>query len=336
MPKVNIQTPDWLRHMEAILGELNEGVVIVDDQLRIAFANEALLRLGMYSREEICDRTPDAIFPAKDIPYLVQQHESGQRSGRSRSEFYLPRKNGEKIPAIFSARYIQGPDGRKYVLLIVTDISTQKRVEEQLRQSNLLLEERQTEIEDELSLAARVQQSLAPQSLAWNDVSVESYYSPARTIGGDFGVVFPQGDDALTVLVCDVSGHGIGLCSRGCSGSGQQVRRKSPQAVSSTGRHQRSASRGKRARPAPADYKCAGGDQIRRQDVIRQHPQRYQCASSRCRRRNAPGFGASWPRSFGGLSPRSCADPRWGSSIPRSATGRPRDRWAGPGSACAR
>ena len=210
MPKVNIQTPDWLRHMEAILGELNEGVAILDDQLRIAFANEALLRLGMYSREEICDRTPDAIFPAKDIPYLVQQHESGQRSGRSRSEFYLPRKNGEKIPAIFSARYIQGPDGRKYVLLIVTDISTQKRVEEQLRQSNLLLEERQTEIEDELSLAARVQQSLAPQSLAWNDVSVESYYSPARTIGGDFGVVFPQGDDALTVLVCDVSGHGIG------------------------------------------------------------------------------------------------------------------------------
>jgi serine phosphatase RsbU (regulator of sigma subunit) len=66
------------------------------------------------------------------------------------------------------------------------------------------------EIEAELSLAARVQQSLAPQSLVWNDISVEAYYSPARTIGGDFGVVFPHSDEALTILMCDVSGHGIG------------------------------------------------------------------------------------------------------------------------------
>jgi len=210
MPNANIKTPDWLRQMESILEELNEGVVIVDDQLRVVFANEALLRLGMYSRDEIRGRTPDAIFPAKDIPYLLRQHESGHLYGRSRSEFYLPRKNGERIPAIFSGRSIQGPDGQEYVLLIVTDISAQKRVEEQLRESNAQLEKRQMEIEAELSLAARVQQSLAPQSLVWNDVSVEAYYSPARTIGGDFGVVFPHSDEALTILMCDVSGHGIG------------------------------------------------------------------------------------------------------------------------------
>ena len=210
MSNAHMQTPDWLRHMESILEELNEGVVIVDDQLRVVFTNEALLRLGMYTREEIRGRTPDAIFPAKDIPYLLRQHESSHLYGRSRSEFYLPRKNGERIPAIFSARHIQGPDRQEYVLLIVTDISAQKRVEEQLRESNAQLEKRQMEIEAELSLAARVQQSLAPQSLAWNDVSVETYYSPARTIGGDFGIVFPQSDEALTILMCDVSGHGIG------------------------------------------------------------------------------------------------------------------------------
>ncbi len=210
MTNVNIKTPDWLRQMESILEELNEGVVIVDDQLRVVFANEALLRLGMYSREEIRGRTPDAIFPAKDIPYLLRQHESGHLYGRSRSEFYLPRKNGERIAAIFSGRSIQGPDGKEYVLLIVTDISAQKRIEEQLRESNAQLEKRQMEIDAELSLAARVQQSLAPQNLVWNDVSVETYYNPARTIGGDFGVVFPHSDDVLTILMCDVSGHGIG------------------------------------------------------------------------------------------------------------------------------
>src|SRR5271169_6006861 len=210
MSNVNIKTPDWLRQMESILEELNEGVVIVDDQLRVVFANEALLRLGMYSPEEIRGRTPDAIFPAKDIPYLLRQHESGHRYGRSRSEFYLPRKNGERIPAIFSGRSIQGPDGQEYVLLIVTDISAQKRVEEQLRESNAQLEKRQMEIEAELSLAARVQQSLAPRSLVWNDLGVEAYYSPAHTIGGDFGVVLPEGDEYLKLVMCDVSGHGVG------------------------------------------------------------------------------------------------------------------------------
>src|ERR1700746_156119 len=196
--------------MESILETLNEGVVIVDNRLRVIFANDAVIRLGGYERGEIQGRTPDAMFPPEDLPYIMRQPEAGQRYGRHRHEFYLPRKDDERIPAIFSGRVIQGPDGQDYVLLVVTDISAQKRVEEQLRESNALLEKRQREIEAELSLAARVQQSLAPRSLVWNHVSVEAYYSPARTIGGDFGVVLPHGDELLSLLVCDVSGHGIG------------------------------------------------------------------------------------------------------------------------------
>ena len=46
-----IQTPAWLRQMESILEELNEGVIIVDDQLRVIFANEALCLLA----EDISD-----------------------------------------------------------------------------------------------------------------------------------------------------------------------------------------------------------------------------------------------------------------------------------------
>jgi PAS domain S-box-containing protein len=180
--------------MESILEELNVGVIIVDGQLRMIFVNEALIRLGRYERGELQDNTPDAIFPQEDLPYIMRQHALGQRYGRHRNEFYFPRKDGEKIPAIFSARVIKGPDGQEYVLLTVTDISAQKRVEERLRDSNALLETRQMEIDAELALAARVQQSLAPRSLVWSDLAVETYYSPARTIGGDFSVILPQGD----------------------------------------------------------------------------------------------------------------------------------------------
>ena len=205
----NLSTPEWLQQMESILEELNEGVAILDDQLRVVFANEALLRLAQYERGELLGRSPDAIYPRKDLPYIVRQHESMHRYGHHRHEFYLLRKDGEKIPAIFSGRTIHGPDGHEYVLLTITDISAEKRVEEQLRKSNELLESRHREIESELSLAARVQQSLAPSSLVWNNIAIEAYYSPAGTIGGDFGLVVPHGDTHLDLLVCDVSGHGI-------------------------------------------------------------------------------------------------------------------------------
>jgi PAS domain-containing protein len=51
--------------MESILEELNEGVIIVDEQLRMIFANEALIRLGRYEPGDIQGHTPDATIAAQ-------------------------------------------------------------------------------------------------------------------------------------------------------------------------------------------------------------------------------------------------------------------------------
>jgi sigma-B regulation protein RsbU (phosphoserine phosphatase) len=79
-----------------------------------------------------------------------------------------------------------------------------------LRDANARLEERQMEIEEDLALAARVQQSLAPKSIIWGGLRVDTYYQAVRSIGGDFGLVSPLDAQYLNLLVCDVSGHGIG------------------------------------------------------------------------------------------------------------------------------
>src|SRR6478672_7932338 len=129
MTGAELQEPDWLLQMEAILETLNEGVVIADDALRVVFANEALLRLTGYARGELRGRTPEAIFPAEDIPYLMQQYAIAQRDRRHRHEYHLPRRNGERVPVIFSGRIITGPDGRQYSVVTLTDISAQKRVQ---------------------------------------------------------------------------------------------------------------------------------------------------------------------------------------------------------------
>jgi PAS domain-containing protein len=53
MSSTNIETPDWRRDMATILEEINEGVVVIDAQLRVIFANEALTLIGHFERNEI-------------------------------------------------------------------------------------------------------------------------------------------------------------------------------------------------------------------------------------------------------------------------------------------
>jgi serine phosphatase RsbU (regulator of sigma subunit) len=129
--------------------------------------------------------------------------------GRSTNEFHLPTRKGGRLPIVASARSIEDPEGRSFDIVSLIDISQQKVAQHDLRTANALLEKRQKEIEDDLALAARVQQSLAPKCMVWGGIRVETFYHPARAIGGDFGLVTPLDEDHLNVLVCDVSGHGI-------------------------------------------------------------------------------------------------------------------------------
>ena len=91
-----------------------------------------------------------------------------------------------------------------------TDNSELVRAEEQLRSANARLQERQREIEEDLRLAARVQTCLAPKSLVWDTISVDSFHHPVHSIGGDFALVNSQDREHVSLLVCDVSGHGVG------------------------------------------------------------------------------------------------------------------------------
>lgn len=201
--------PEWVEQVGGILETLNQGVIIVDDCPRVIFANAIFLEMVELGLEDVLGRAPETFFPPEDASVLMEHRRRGQEEGQSRFEFYLPKSLGGRLPVVVSAKQFEDPDGRTFAVITFTDISDQKRAETDLREANSLLEVRQSEIDEELLLAARVQESLAPKSLVWGNVRVETFYQPARTIGGDYGLVIP-GDDWLTLLVCDVSGHGIG------------------------------------------------------------------------------------------------------------------------------
>ncbi len=206
---MEIERPEWLDQMAGVLETLNEGVLIRDDCNHILFVNERFTEMTGFSAEEMVGHAPAEFYPGEDQDFLFQQMRHGETAGSNRFEFYLPEKKGGRLPVMISGRQLEDPEGRLFAIITATDISEQKRTEEQLRNANAELEARHREIEMELALAARVQQSLAPQGLVWGGVAVETFYLPVRTIGGDFGLVSPAGTKFLNLMVCDVSGHGI-------------------------------------------------------------------------------------------------------------------------------
>ena len=206
----DIVRPQWLAQMEGVLETLNEGILIADNSDQVLFVNSAFEEMTRLPRGQVVNRDAGQLYySAKDYATVQDLRKQTRRLGRSREEFFLPTRDGGRLPVIISSRSVQAPDGPPFAIVTFTDISEQKRAQEELRSANAQLESRQKDIEQDLALAARVQQSLVPKSLVWGGVRVESYYQPVRTIGGDFGLVSPLDERHLNLLVCDVSGHGI-------------------------------------------------------------------------------------------------------------------------------
>ena len=204
-----IDKPAWLTSMEAVLEVLNEGVVITNENHRILFANARFVEMTGIPKQDLIGSDPSQFYSQQEMDFVAQQIDVALRAGHNRYTFVLPRKGGGRLPVIVSSRRLEN-SGSNFGILTFTDISDQVRIEEELRSANAKLQDRQMEIEEDLRLAARVQNSLAPRPLVWDTMSVDAFYDPVHSIGGDFTLVNSPDQDHLSLLVCDVSGHGIG------------------------------------------------------------------------------------------------------------------------------
>jgi sigma-B regulation protein RsbU (phosphoserine phosphatase) len=207
---VDCKRPQWLQQMEPILETLNEGVLIGNDSSEILFVNTVFEEMTGFLRDEIIGHDALQLILGADGYARAQAfQERTHEKGRGREEFFLTKKDGGRLPVVISVRAIYGPEGRRFAIVTLTDISEQKPTEERLREANARLAERHREIEQDLALSIRVQQSLAPKPLLWGRLRVDTFYQPAHRIGGDFGLVTPLEEEHLNILLCDVSGHGI-------------------------------------------------------------------------------------------------------------------------------
>jgi PAS domain S-box-containing protein len=227
---IDMAKPGWLSQMETVLEVLNDGVLIVRDGHQILFANSRFVEMTGIPWQDLMGFDPSHFYSSQEWHFIAQQIEVAFRAGHNRYSYVLPRKGGGRLPVVIGSRTFQNP-GTRFAVVTFTDISEQVRAEEALRSANAELRKRQIEIEEDLRLAARVQKSLAPRSLVSDALSVDAFYHPVHSIGGDFALVNTTDQGHLSLLVCDVSGHGIGsalVANRIYSETSVHLRRGTP------------------------------------------------------------------------------------------------------------
>lgn len=118
----------------ALVETMNEGMFVVSDERVITYVNIALCRMLGYTASEVSGRKIDEFFDEDNRRILDREYEK-RKAGRDEPfEICWTHKDGFQTPTMVSPRGIRdGKGALKGDFSVVTDISDQKRVQEEMR-----------------------------------------------------------------------------------------------------------------------------------------------------------------------------------------------------------
>ena len=168
-----------------------EGFVLFDPELRIADVNAAFCRLTGRDRDELLGLTPVDLADPEHQGFLrANLHRLRELPVRIFESGYV-RPDGTTVPVLVHANTLTDAGGAPLGhVAFVTDLTEQKR---------------------SLALAREVMQNLTPRGTHhFGELAVAGKSLPCEEIGGDlFDLVAPGEDRPLTLVVGDISGHGV-------------------------------------------------------------------------------------------------------------------------------
>lgn len=201
--------------IELLLDSTAEAIYGVSLLGRCTFANQACARLLGYAHpDELLDKQMHELIhhTHKDgTPFPVEECRMSsifQREGVGChvTDEVLWRADGTSFDAEYWA-YPQRSDGQ-VVGGVVTfmDITERKKVEEELRQAKMYLDDRNRLLEHERALAHKVLEHILPQKFDLPGFTTAVKFLRSGQIGGDFFDAWPAGD-CTHFLIGDISGH---------------------------------------------------------------------------------------------------------------------------------
>ncbi len=119
-----------------IFDQVPDGILVADPKTRkFRMASQAFCTMMGYSEEQVLEMGSEGIHPAEDLPYVIDAFER-QARGETDEVYDIPflRRGGEIFYADMKAFHIL-LDGQQYLLGHVRDVSTRKRMQDALHES---------------------------------------------------------------------------------------------------------------------------------------------------------------------------------------------------------
>jgi sigma-B regulation protein RsbU (phosphoserine phosphatase) len=176
-----------------IVETTGEGFLMMDDDLKIQYANDAYCRMLGYQPKDILGKTPLDLATTQFSEFMSLNRERILARDYRKFEGSLVARNGRVVPVLIHGNTLRDSQGMKIGnVAFVADLTEQKKA---------------------LALAGKVQRSLIPQTapkIEGLDVAGRSV--SCEEVGGDY-FDFLSGPEysaeKLQVVIGDVSGHGV-------------------------------------------------------------------------------------------------------------------------------
>lgn len=198
------------QRFQAIVDNLADGLIIIDDKGRIQFFSPSAEKLFQHSPEEVQGENVSILMnsPHKENHdhYLANYFKTGEAKviGFER-EVEAARKDGTLFPARLMVSEVRTANHLFFVGL-VGDLTDRKKYE-------ALIEEANQRMSSELNVAKDIQMSMLPLIFPAfpkrKEIDVYAELIPAREVGGDFYDFFFIDQDNFCMVVGDVSGKGV-------------------------------------------------------------------------------------------------------------------------------
>jgi PAS domain S-box-containing protein len=138
---------------------LSEPVFIKDEDSKYVYANKAFLDYSKLKEEELIGKSPNDIFPPDEAAKCIERDKSVLDKG---IESVFEEKFTDSLGTVTTANVRKNrftcKDGKKYIIGIIQDISSRKRAQDQLAESERrykLLVENQKEMVVEVDTEGR-------------------------------------------------------------------------------------------------------------------------------------------------------------------------------------
>jgi len=205
--------------LKQLMDSSPDNIFFKDRDHRFIMINQANARwFGFRDPQEVIGKTDFDLFEEE----FAQQAQSDEERIMETGEPMLGDEeqtlhNGEVVWGHVTKVPLRDGDGNIIGIIgIGRDITRLKRKELELAETNRKLNEAKLQIETDLQMAAKLQQTFLPQSypafISDNGVSlldIQHYYKADVELGGDFCAIYRLSDTRAGLLICDVMGHGV-------------------------------------------------------------------------------------------------------------------------------